>query len=144
MSKVSVERDGAMVEIELKEEHFSIDPSCLDKDLCNIGRIMLDYGEVEAELRMETARKDAGASAYAATLDRKIRADAKAKGEKLTEATIKNAVVLDPTYQAMLSIHREAEKNHYIMRHAMNALNHKSDCLRAMAYRERQLIKMEN
>jgi hypothetical protein len=144
MTKVQVERDGTMVEFELDPQHFTIDPSNLDKDLCSIGRVLIEHGEIEAELRLEVARKDAGVDNYAAELDASIRSKAKADGSKMTEAQIKNAILRDAPYQAMLSIHREAERNHNIMRWAMNALTQKADCLRAMAYRERQLIRMEN
>jgi hypothetical protein len=144
MSKsVRVERDGEIVVVELNPDHFTIDPSCLDKDLCSLGRVMLDYGEVEAELRTEVARKEAQVAAYYAASDSSLRHKAKTVGEKATENQIKNTILQDETYQALLVGLRQSEMYHGLMRWAMNALNHKGDCLRAMAYRERQLMKME-
>ena len=140
-STVTVERDGVEVSLTLDPRHFSIDPSILDRHLCEAGQNMLQYGQLEAELRTEVARKEALIDSAYASLDLDIRQRAKQGGTKVTENQIKNEILANQTYQGGLDNLRESQRNHNVMRWAMNALNKRTDCLIAMAYRERALIK---
>ena len=140
---VTVERGGQPFQFKLEPTDFSIDPSHIDTALCNAGQIMLQYGELEAEVRAEVARKDAHLDQTYADLDSNIRVDAKQNGTKVTENQIKNEILSNPAYQVLMDGLRESQSNQNVMRWEMNALNKKTDCLIAMAYRERQLMKME-
>ena len=140
---VYVEREGELHKFNLDPSHFSIDASALDRDLCSAGRIMLEYGVLEAELRTEVARKEANLDHVVASLDSEIRLKAKQEDNKITEAAIKNRIILAQEYHDALESLRRSRQNHNTMRWAMNALNKKTDCLISMTYRERQLMKAE-
>lgn len=144
MSKIiEVELDGKMQQFQLSDEDFSIDPSALDEALCNCGRLILQYGELEAQLRLEVARRDTDLEALQAALDLEIRKTAVEKQEKLTEGKIKSLIVVRSDYQEAANKLANSQRNYNLMRWVMSALNARKDALIAMAYRERQLMKAE-
>lgn len=137
--KVQFERDEQLMEIELNPEYFEIDPSRLDYELCTIGRIMLEYGQIEAELKTEVARKKVALEA----LESEVYANSKASTEKATLDTLRHMVKGDKERLKGTEHYNRSQKNYEVMRSAMLALSKKVDCLIALAYRERQLIKTE-
>jgi hypothetical protein len=140
---VIFESGGERFRFDFDERHFTIDQSDLDSDLCRIGAIMLEYGQIEAYLRVEVDRKSADLERTYADLDNNIRLNAKAQGEKITENKIKNTVLLNPLFSAKLEELRSSKQNHALIRWAMTALQSKRDCLISFSYRERQLMKAE-
>jgi hypothetical protein len=143
MKPVRLTRDGQLIEVTLVPEHFSIDPTNIDWDLCNLGRYMLEYVYLEVELRTEVAGKEAELERHTAALDTTIRLKAKTLGEKTTEAKVKNEVISDPGYQQQLDSLRVSKENWNIMRHALNILHKKHDLLTCLAYRDKQLLKAD-
>lgn len=144
MSKVVyIERDGQFFELELKDESFSIDESELDRELCTMGKLIFEHGTYEAEAKMRVGRLDAEKERLGAVLDAKYRASFEKAGEKATEGRIKNAVIADASYQEVVQALVQAENDAATLKWAMSSLTHKSDCLRALAYRETQSIKAD-
>lgn len=129
--------------MEIRKEDFEVDPTALDPQLCNLGQLMLSYGELETELRFEVESRVAKLDKYEADLDDFIRSEAKKEGEKLTEAKIKNQIISNKTRLEMVTGISEARKRHNMLRWAMKALEAKRDCLLAISYRERQLMKAD-
>jgi len=78
-----------------------------------------------------------------ANLYAEIKAKAAKENEKVTEKRIENLIIQSPGYSEAVDSLRDSRRNHNTTRWAMNALNKKTDCLIAMAYRERQLMKAE-
>lgn len=140
---VQVERDGDLIALELESRHFIIDPGALDWDLCNMGQILVNYGEIEAELKAEVERKDSSLELLHANMDNETRALARSSGEKMTENMIERTIIRNETYQAAVESLRISRKNHNLMRWAMGALNKKVECLINLSLRERQLMKTE-
>jgi len=140
---VYVETQDGKEEFVLKENDFTIDPSHIDWELCNMGKIMLDYGEVEVRLRVEVEQKETTLEKYKADLDAKIRDDAANSGDKLTEAKITNTIIGDDLRLALVNSISQSRSNHNMMQWAMRALQGKLQCLQALAYRDRQLMKAD-
>jgi hypothetical protein len=143
MRKISVEREGQLVQVELNDQRFSIDESNLDRELCSIGKFIYEYGTLAAETGLRVGRLDAELERLGAVLDAEVRARFLNAGEKATEARVQHAVVLDKQYQAYMQAKLEAEHDQAMMKWAMVALQHKSEGLRALAYRENQSMKAD-
>lgn len=122
---------------------FTIDPSDLDRDMCSIGKVLVECGSIEAELRTEVARKEAALEKLYADLDATVRVSANATGEKVTEGRVKSMIIATTQYTAALESLHESSKNANISRWVMVALQKKADCLLAMSYRESRLSKFE-
>lgn len=127
----------------LNPEHFRIDDTILDIELCKIGSSLLEYGSLEAISRTELGRKEAEIERIAALVDAAIRADAAASGEKLTENRIKAQVLLNQNYIAALKEKEKIQTSCQTLRWAMVSLQKKCDCLITLGYRERSLIKSD-
>ncbi len=144
MSKtVTIDRPEGKQQYSLQPNDFTIDPSNLEYDLCNMARVMLDYGDIESELRAEVERKEASLSLLEAELDATIRVAAKDSPTRVTEGQIKNTIIRHSDRQALLTSIRSSRQNHNLIRWAMTALQSKRDCLINLSYRERQLMKSE-
>ena len=140
---ILIENGEDIQEITIPPRHVSIDESCIDADLCSMGRFLLYYGEVETVLRLEVERKQAELKRLEADLDVTLRADAKNNNEKLTEAMLASKIVLDARRQGLVSGLLKSQKNHNLARWLINALNAKKECLIAISYRENQIIKAD-
>ena len=144
MSKtVEIERPDGEVSFTLVENDFTIDPTHVDAELCNMGRTMLEYGDLETELRLEVERKEAALDKLHYDLDESKRHNAAMAGDKLTEAKLKVAITGHPQRIDMLESISKSKKNHNMMKWVMQALQAKRDCLIALSYRERQLMKAD-
>lgn len=130
------QEDGNPVAYDFDPKHFSTDDEEIDLELCNIGKLLLNYGEIEAALRFEVGKGEANLERVGALVDADIRNKAT---EKLTEPKIKNKVVLSEPYKAAKESVNISRRNHAMARWAMVALQQKSECLRALAYRDRAL-----
>ena len=145
MSKsVFIEQGEDCVEVELDEQDFSIDETQVDATLCSMGKLILGYGQIEAEVKLRAGRLHAELERVKALLDTQVRADFAKSGEKATEARIAHAITLNEDYQNYVQALNQAERDQAMMRWAMVALQHKSECLRAYAYRENTSMKADN
>jgi len=144
MSKqVIIERADGPVAFELRPDDFTIDPSHIDLELCNLGRTMLEYGELETELRLEFERKDAALEKLEADIDMLLRAHFSNTGVKVTEKKLECEIARNVTRLAAVESKAVSNRHWNMMRWAMKALEAKKDCLVALAYRERQLMKAD-
>lgn len=141
---VYVDRDGASCMITLQQDDFTIDPSHIDSELCNMGWIMLQYGEVETELQLEVDRKKAQLEKLKADLYISIRETASKDGIKMTENQLASKVASAATKGALEEEIATSRQNHALIRWAMTALQAKRDCLISLSYRERQLMKADH
>lgn len=140
----ATEEGTEVVEVTLDEQDFSIDETQIDATLCNMGRLILNYGQVEAEVKLRAGRLHSELERVKALLDTQVREKFQATGEKATEARIAHAITTNEDYQVYVQALNQAERDQAMMRWAMTALVHKSECLRAYAYRENQSMKADN
>ena len=120
---------------------FSIDQSNIDNELCSLGSKMFQYGETEGEWRVNLDRDKSDLEFTEAVLDADIRNKAKESGSKKTEAQIKNEIIQDPLYKQSLDKLMEDQDRYNRIKAAMVALSAKRDCLIALSYRDRQMMK---
>lgn len=124
------------------ENDFTIDRSDLDSDLCSLPRKILQYGEMDSQFRLAVENKKVELEKLEADLDSEIRANH--VGEKRqTEVQIKNDIVRDNRYQILQKEILEVQLGWNTMKWIMNALDAKQQCLIALSYKERQLLKMD-
>ena len=140
---VYIEREGQLLEVKLNPDSFSIDESSMDRELCNMGRIIFEHGTIEAEAKLRVRRLDAEQDRLGAVLDSTVRAEFARLGDKATEAKVGHAITVNEDYQKVVQAKLQAEKDASVMRWCMTALIHKSECLRAFAYRENQSMKAD-
>lgn len=136
--------EGELQQVDLVSDDFGIDETMIDASLCQMGKLILNYGTLEAEVKLREGRLTAELERVAALLDTQIRADFLERGEKATEAKIAHAVTTNEDYQAYVQALNQARRDVAMMKWAMVALQHKSECLRAYAYRENQSMKADN
>lgn len=140
---IEVETNGGSYTIEVPPRHVSIDESCIDADLCSMGKFLLYYGEIDAAIKIEVERKEAELDRLEADLDAQIRANASITNDKLTEARVKGLVTTNSNRLQLVESLLKSKKNYNMMRWIMAALNAKKDCLIALSYRENQMMKAE-
>jgi len=141
--EVYIDKPNGKQKVLLDSKLFTIDPADLDRAMCNIGAHLVECGSIEAELRMEVARKEASLEKLEADKDADIRMAAKSSSDRLTEAKVKSLIVSSPEYEGAIASLHESNRNANIMRWVMVALQKKADCLLSMSYRETKLIRLE-
>src|SRR3990172_1137596 len=92
MNTVHVEREGELLPVEINPDHLSIDPSELDKELCQVGRMIYEYGVIEAECRLRVARMKTHLDSTKARLDSELRSKFVLAEVKFTEAKVESEV----------------------------------------------------
>lgn len=129
--------------ISLPPQFFNVDPTALDADLCSLGRLMMHYGEIEAKLGAEVARREARLKELDGELDLSIRANSASSGERMTEGRIEAMRVTSPSRKQMIELLVLSQQNHNMIRWAMRVLQGKKDILIALTYREKEMIKSD-
>lgn len=127
----------------LESEHFSIDDTEIDRELCQMGSLLLSYGRAEAVLRVKLERQETELKSFEAELDSCIRHEVKVSGEKITEAGIAHKIVRNEQRLSMLMDIRETRRAYETMRWATRALSAKRDCLIALAYRDKEVLRAD-
>lgn len=129
--------------VEISDEQLSIDPTNLDTDLCGIGKTMLQYGSLEARLRFQVDRAESHLKHVEAVADGVVRENNKAEGKKITEAQVKSLIPQFDEFKEALEKVQASRYNWNLARWVMNSLTAKKDCLLAMNYRDRALIRAD-
>lgn len=122
---------------------FNIDETAIDRELCTLGSTIYTYGEIEGQLRVELEQAKSDLERVEAEMDSFFRLQAKETGAKKTEAQIKNEILLSDLYKASLVNLVDIQKRHNHSKAAMVALSAKRDCLIALSYRDRQMMKAD-
>lgn len=119
---------------------FHIDQTIIDIELCNVASTMMKYAEQEAQLKLQVETLENNLDTLKANLDDFFRLNT---DEKLTEARIKSMVIRDVRTTELTTELLQKKLQHNQMRSAVYALQARKDCLIALAYRDRQLAKMD-
>lgn len=122
---------------------FQVDDSRLTFELCNVAKLLMSYGHIEALARLAMGQAEAHLEYTSAICYNSIKADADAKNEKRTVDQIKNAVIVDDRYVEAINYVNFAREQHARARWACVAMQQKSESLRCIAYRENKLSKWE-
>lgn len=137
--EIVFENGEELSKVELVNDHFSIDGSCIDKELCQIGSLLVSYGEYEAILQLEVSRNEAHKERVYSQVDAELRKEGDIKG-RLTEGKIKSMITLDPRFVEVVDKLANSRYNYAKIRWAMRALTEKSANLRAQAFRDSKML----
>lgn len=127
----------------INNKDFGIDESAIDRELCTLGSTMFNYGQEEGKLRVELEQAKSNLEFTEAAVDADIRLKSKADGGKKTESQIKNEIILSDLYRSALVNYEDVQKRYNMIKAAMIALSAKRDCLIALSYRDRQMMKAD-
>lgn len=119
------------------EAAFKLDDNNLDAEICRMGQLLLEYGDLEAELKAQSARKKAAIDYVGSIIAGQIRDS----GKKLTESAIKEQVVLSDDYQNSVFLFQDAEKDSNKITNHFRSLQKKADLLIALTYKQKAEIR---
>lgn len=119
-------------EVEIDQSIFSIDQLQLDKEWSKQSKLYFDWAEQLAEARTAYDKQESVFEVVQAELDKKIRAEPEKYVDKATEASIKNAIILQPEYQDADRILRKKKHDMRVLEAAVTALDHKKKALEKM------------
>jgi len=123
------------------ENDFSIDPDNLDTELCRMARLMIRYGEIQAELKTQLSRKEENVKLTFAVISQNIRAHADTSGQKITESTVKEKAQVHEQYQLSLADLHNTQKYSIMADNFWRTIQKKADLLQALTYRQSSEIK---
>lgn len=131
-------------EYEIDQSDFVIDESALDAELCTIGKLLLDYGHVEALAKLEVGQAETACEYLWAIMYNKAQGTLSGSGTRgPTVDQISNHVMASEEYQNACKYKNHAVEQHARARWAVLALQQKSEALRTLAYRENRQMKSE-
>lgn len=108
----------------------SINPNSLDIEWCKQASTFCEYGMEQAQARRTDDQLKEALEVVAAKLDQKIRRNPASYGmEKLTEAGVKAAVLLDPEYAEAVRKFQDAQFELEVMGVAVRGMDQKKAAL---------------
>lgn len=123
------------------DSDFDINEDLIDKELSRQGQLMVQYGDLMAEMQAMLQRKEEEVKYFYSVTAAKFRSDAEKSGERLTEDKLKERVIKSDEYQnALFQVHKcraDALKANNWWRSIVK----KADMLNSLAYRQGQEIK---
>lgn len=125
------------------ENHFSVDEGNIEGELCRSGTLLRYYADLASEansysIKMKDRKDAVFAAACAAT---RIARDA--RGEKCTEAIVKEQAVLNEDYKLAQEDYYLAEQDAKKADLYFKSMKHKTDCLIAVSYHQRAIIRTD-
>lgn len=123
------------------ENDFHIDPDNLDAELCRLPKLLIRYGEIQAELKAELARKEEHVKYLYAHQASELRKGGDVEGVKLTENTVKEFVTKNDTYQFALGEVHNTMRFSTMADSWWRAIQKKADLMQALTYRQNSEIK---
>lgn len=115
------------------KEDFSINPTDLDSNMIEHPSLELHYALKTAAARRNYEGKKSRLEAVEADLDAKIRHDAADEGKKLTEASIRSAIVASKEYKVAVATLIDAQHKWKITEACENSMRSRKDMLLEMA-----------
>lgn len=134
---------GNLLTTKIHSHTFSIDPSAIDQDLCSLGRIMIEYAEIESALKTEVERKENALIKLEADLDTALRIKSQSEGSKLTEKSLTSLVNSNESRLELLESLRLSKDNYNKIKWVMRTISSKKDALICIAYRDKELIRAD-
>lgn len=118
------------------EDEFSIDELELNREICRMGQLLLQYGDLAAELDAELKRKEEALKYTAARIAGAERSSAEANGDKMTEGKLNEKVITHSQYQAELAALHVTRAYALQASNWWRTANNKAKLLETLAFRQ--------
>ena len=138
---VTINVYGTSLDLDV-EDHFNIDDTNLDRELCRQGKLLAYYAELAANMEAQAKSKKLDLERLTAKSDLDIRATARNAGEKLTEGQIRAKITVRPDFQEASEAYIKAQRDADVVKNLWNSIYLKTGLLRSM--RSRQDAEMYN
>ncbi len=115
---------------------FTIDELNLNVEVCKMGKLLLKYGDLAAELRAELERKEENLKYTAAKISAAQRARAIETRTKVTEVELKELTITDDLYREALNPLHVLRASAVRADHWWRAINTKAKMIEALAFRQ--------
>lgn len=136
----NITMQGTILELDT-ENDFKITEETLDEEICRQGQLMLEYGDLMANLKAELANKEDQVKYTYAVIAQEIRVNAVSNKQKITENIVHEQVIVDKRYQSVLAEHNIVKLNSIKADNYWKAICKKGDLLNALGYKTGQEIK---
>ena len=111
------------------EEDLRIDESALDVEWLNQPQLMLKYTELQASARRIVDKKKEKLNVVKAGLDKIVRDDLVAGGDKITEAVVQSAIILHKDYKKAMKKLINAQYEYEFNKGAVQAVDQRKSTL---------------
>ncbi len=126
------------------DEDLALDDDTLGPNMCGLAQTIGRYAELMGEAHAYAANKKYEMEMVEANADQRVRMDAKAKDEKVTEPAIKQRVTLDPQVGAARRAYYAADGQHKTLEGLYRALRDKGNLAIALCYKQKEEIRVTN
>lgn len=123
------------------EGDFSIDELELGPEICRMGKLLVKYGGLAAELGAELKRKEEELKLVRAQCAGAIRSQAESAGTKMTEGKLEEQVIQRAEYQTALAQLHILRASAVQVDHYWRSASKKADLLNALAFRQNAEIR---
>jgi len=112
------------------EKDVNIDPNSLDVEWLEQPNLMLKYGRIAAQTKMDMDKAKERLEVVKAELDKDIRLNPEKYGiSKLTEGVVASTIFLQPEYKEVSEAYIEASYEFNMARYAVQAISDRKDAL---------------
>ena len=123
---------------------MSLSDETIDKDMCALPRVIAYYAELSAELHAQAARFKQRMEETEALTAISIRRDASETGTKITEPSIKERVIADPSVSTARNAYYKMDGQYRMMDGFYRALREKASLAIAICYKQKEEIRVMN
>jgi len=114
------------------EKDLTIDAEMLDVEWVKQPRLYMKYSELSAQADKECQKAKENLDAVVAQLDSEIRKTAQMNETKITEAAIRNTLILRPEYKKAFETYTEKTYQASIISAAVKAFEHRKKALESL------------
>ena len=126
------------------DKDLALSDESLDDDMMGLASIIGVYAELMGEAHVYAANLKYEMDIQEAMADQRVRMDAKAKDEKVTEPAIKQRVTLDPQVGAARRAYYAADGQHRTLEGLVRAIRDKGNLAIALCYKQKEEIRVMN
>ena len=123
---------------------MSLSDETLNDDMCSLPRTIAYYAEVAADCHALAARRKNNMEEAESAASQRIRAAAKASGDKITEPGIKEQVVSDDAVREARDMYYTADGQYRMMDGFYRALREKASLAIALCYKQKEEMRTMN
>ena len=126
------------------DKDMALSEETLDDDMCGLPKTISYYAEIAAECQAKAARKKHQMEVAEADAAQTIRIAAKDNNEKITEAGIKEQVMLSSFVSQASHDYYDADRQHRMMDGFYRALREKASLSIALCYKQKEEIRIQS
>ena len=120
---------------------FSIDENNLNYEICRMGQLMVQYGDLAARMEANLKRKEESVKYVQARIAGAERSQAEASGTKMSENKLVELVTVNAQYQQILSELHVLRADALKAKHWWASIIKKADLLNALTFRQNAELK---